>query len=546
MKTKSGGADYQQQQRLYDVQYRDDHQQQQQQCSSTRPTQYSPASHHERAELSPATSRPTSPSPLEFPIYQQSTEPEQDNNYLIRGDGTYFRLDEVHLEETPTGTFLQLGEHTNGVSPHQSEATPSPGSPHRGTAFTNLSLQGEGHQQQSIIEPAAAQLTQLTSHISYATGGLESSIANSIYARNTGYNGSTMHYYNTGSPEMHGQNQIWSNTGVNASTGLLTDEYKAATAAANASLPAFNRVPTFQTTPTRTPTYSAMGYQDYSYADPNGSYISPATTPRNRMSAAGTLSAIAPGTTAEYFTEGRECVNCGAIDTPLWRRDGTGHYLCNACGLYHKMNGMNRPLVKQPRRMSASRRAGLTCTNCQTTTTSLWRRNAHGEPVCNACGLYFKLHSVNRPLSMKKDTIQTRKRKPKGSKSGGQVGNMGNNGRGLNGRIKTEKQIKIETSPLDTFQLSHLQHTSTGFMYPTQPHQRLSPYSSQSPQNLCTQADYYNGMLPHTATPSPLSTASDIHSDSPHSPMYVNNNNNNDSKVIMDNIERPTVVSLTS
>lgn len=50
------------------------------------------------------------------------------------------------------------------------------------------------------------------------------------------------------------------------------------------------------------------------------------------------------------------------------------------------------------------------CTNCHTRTTPLWRRNPQGEPLCNACGLFLKLHGTVRPLSLKTDVIKKRQR----------------------------------------------------------------------------------------------------------------------------------------
>ncbi|KAK0449887.1 hypothetical protein EV421DRAFT_1704420, partial [Armillaria borealis] len=48
------------------------------------------------------------------------------------------------------------------------------------------------------------------------------------------------------------------------------------------------------------------------------------------------------------------------------------------------------------------------CTNCQTTNTPLWRRSPEGQLLCNACGLFHKLRGVVRPLSLKTDVIKKR------------------------------------------------------------------------------------------------------------------------------------------
>ncbi|KAG1464269.1 hypothetical protein G6F56_005115 [Rhizopus delemar] len=108
------------------------------------------------------------------------------------------------------------------------------------------------------------------------------------------------------------------------------------------------------------------------------------------------------------------CTNCGATSTPLWRRSAEDELLCNACGLYQKLHNAPRPKTLKPHnaRKECKDEEGsqLVCSNCSTTTTPLWRRDDEGAPLCNACGLYLKLHHERRPLSMKTDIIKKRQR----------------------------------------------------------------------------------------------------------------------------------------
>ncbi|KAJ8663256.1 hypothetical protein O0I10_000494 [Lichtheimia ornata] len=59
---------------------------------------------------------------------------------------------------------------------------------------------------------------------------------------------------------------------------------------------------------------------------------------------------------------------------------------------------------------SNANNSGVECANCHQTQTPLWRKNDRGEPVCNACGLYSRLHHRDRPIEMRKTKIQRRRR----------------------------------------------------------------------------------------------------------------------------------------
>ncbi|CAE6411971.1 unnamed protein product [Rhizoctonia solani] len=225
-------------------------------------------------------------------------------------------------------------------------------------------------------------------------------------------------------------------------------------------------------TPTSSPTSRT---NSGSNANANGA---PSATPPPTRGRSGSNALPLHGNTAPGGVKS-ECANCGANSTPLWRRGLNDELNCNACGLYCKLHKRPRPKTlrnaggeggtRNPNWHAPRGTNGdgdnmgepVSCYNCHTTATPLWRKDEEGRTLCNAlaywrcpvlsvrtcllptlllgrfvaylfrtmnrrtrlilasflppdlprrCGLYLKLHGERRPSSMKSDVIRKRSR----------------------------------------------------------------------------------------------------------------------------------------
>ncbi|KAI9012763.1 hypothetical protein BC832DRAFT_547947 [Gaertneriomyces semiglobifer] len=177
------------------------------------------------------------------------------------------------------------------------------------------------------------------------------------------------------------------------------------------------------------------------------------------------------------------CENCQTTTTPLWRRSAADELLCNACGLYLRLHSTHRPKsLKNP--STETPVVPAECANCKTSVTPLWRRDNEGRTLCNACGLYYKLHQCMRPVSLRVDVVRKRQRF-EGRKRGRQEDTPS----------AVTAPLSMTEAPADTTTLA-MQPVAEAQQKPQQPHQQGLMQQSSSNS---FQATAYANTYPNTA-----------------------------------------------
>lgn len=97
-------------------------------------------------------------------------------------------------------------------------------------------------------------------------------------------------------------------------------------------------------------------------------------------------------------TKQRVCSNCQTTNTPSWRRGGNGKILlCNACGLYQKLHNRPRPFSVTSEGKTKALKGGfekVVCVACNNFFPFTEVKNSANGAMCDECLLYYKNHTA--------------------------------------------------------------------------------------------------------------------------------------------------------